>query len=67
MWYQNSDRILPEKQNSSHNFNFERRVGADNDVCMEDNSRRISEFSQNSAGKTKFLAELWFGDKDRCG
>ena len=42
--YQNSDKILLRKQNSKQNFDSETRGGVDNDVCMEQNSHRISEF-----------------------
>ena len=42
--YQNSDKILLEKQNSKQNFDFETRGGVDNDVCLR----------QNSAEKRKF-------------
>ena len=52
--YPNSHTILLRKQNSKQNFDFETRVGVDNDVCMKQNSRRISEFLQNFAGKAKF-------------
>ena len=52
--YQNSDKILLQKQNSKQNFDFETRVGVDNDVCFRQNSAVISEFWQNSAAKTKF-------------
>ena len=54
LWYQNSDKILLEKQNSKQNFDMETRVGVGHDVCMKQNSLRISEFWQNSAEKTKF-------------
>ena len=52
--YQNSDKILLEKQNSKQNFDFEIRGGVDHDVCVKRNSAVISEFWQNSAAKTKF-------------
>ena len=51
--YQNCDKILLRKQNCKQNFEFETRLGVDNDVCIKQNSRRISEFGQNSAEKTK--------------
>ena len=42
--YQNSDKTLLEKQNSKQNFDFDRRVGVDNDVCFRQTSAVISEF-----------------------
>ena len=42
--YQNSDEILLAKQNSKQNFDFETRAGVDSDVCMKQNSHRVSEF-----------------------
>ena len=33
---------------------------------MKQNSAVIAEFWQNSAAKTKFLAEFRFGYKDKC-
>ena len=52
--FQNPDNILLQKQNSKQNFDFETRVGVDNDVCLRQNSAVISEFWLNSAGKAKF-------------
>ena len=52
--YQNSDKILLEKQNFQQNFDFETRVGVDHDVCVKQHSAVISEFWQNSAGTAKF-------------
>ena len=57
--YQNSDKILLRKQNSKQNFDLETRGDVDNDVCIKQNSYRISQFGQNSAGKAKFQAEFW--------
>ena len=53
-WYQISDKILLRKQRFKQNFDFETRVDVDKEVCLRQNSRKISEFWQNSAAKTKF-------------
>ena len=42
--YQNSDKVLVRKQNCKQNFDFETRVGVDNDVCMKDYSGILSNF-----------------------
>ena len=47
--YQNSDKILLEKQNCKENFDFETRLDVYHDVCVNRNSAVISELWQNSA------------------